>query len=372
MRFGSRVGIVVSALGIGVFEVAGTFGAAHNQPDRRSIDALALALVLLGPAALAVRDRWPRTAVVVTLATSTAYVALGYPYGPIFVGVVVALVWSILAGHRVATWCLGAAGVVAYGVANALDHRSQNNPWVHLALVTGWLVVVLVAADLWRVRREQIAAREQADRDARLRHVADQRVQLAQELHDVLAHNISLVNVQASVALHLLDEQPERAKPALTAIKVASHEALEELRAALDLLRDDGAAPRAPSPRLADIATLVDTVRASGLDVRLDMAEVPLDLDEPVQLAAYRIVQEALTNVTRHAHAARAEVALGYHDGVLTVTVSDNGVGGAPPVAGNGLVGMRERAAALGGHVDAGPRNGGFVVVGRLPTRRAT
>jgi signal transduction histidine kinase len=361
----------VSALAIAVFEVVGTFGAASNQPERRDLDVLALALVLVGPAALSVRDRHPRAAIVAALVSTDLYLARGYPYGPIFVSVVVALVYGVLVGRRRDTWVLAAAGLAGFVVADLVDPRSDGTRWLHWMLVAGWLTVVLVASDLARTRRDQLQARLRAAQDERRRRVEQQRLGLAQELHDVLAHHISLVNVQASVALHLLDRQPEQARPALAAIKQASSEALQELRSALDLLRDgdgDGdAAPRTPAPRLAELPALVETVRASGLDVRLDLGGLPEELPAAVELAAYRIVQEALTNVTRHAQATRASVAVGY-DGAVQVEVVDDGIGGADPVPGNGLLGMRERAGALGGEVEAGPAAaGGFRVAARLP-----
>jgi signal transduction histidine kinase len=221
-----------------------------------------------------------------------------------------------------------------------------------------------------RSRRERLA-------DERRRAQGEQRLALAQELHDVLAHHISLINVQASVALHLLDEQPDQARPALTHIKAASRDALHELRTALDLLRGatDAGAPRAPAPTLADLDHLVDTVRASGLDVRLERPDQLPAVAPAVELATYRIVQEALTNVTRHAHARHATVRLANAGpgGGITVEVVDDGtgdVGEGDVEPGNGLAGMRERAAALGGTVDAGPRpdGGGFRVRAELPT----
>jgi signal transduction histidine kinase len=182
----------------------------------------------------------------------------------------------------------------------------------------------------------------------------------------VLAHNISLINVQASVALHLIDEQPDQVRPALTTIKETSRDALHELRTALDLLRRGDEAPLAPTPRLADLDRLLAGVRSSGLDVRLEHDGTPPALSAAVELAAYRIVQEALTNVTRHAQARHVTVRIGYADGVR-VEVTDDGVGGTAP-AGNGITGMRERAEALGGSVETGPRpGGGFRVAARLP-----
>jgi signal transduction histidine kinase len=244
-------------------------------------------------------------------------------------------------------------------VATLLDPRAAGVSALHLALVAGWLVVVLAVSEVVRVRAR-------ADQDARQRRIGEQRLLLAQELHDVLAHNISLINVQASVALHLLDDEPAQARPALTNIKQASKDALHELRTALDVLRRGDDAPRAPAPRLADIDALVDGVRASGLDVRLVHDGPTPALPAAVELAAYRIVQEALTNVTRHARARTATVRLDTSDGV-TVEVTDDGLGGTGE-AGNGIVGMRERAAALDGTVEAGPRpGGGFRVTAHLP-----
>jgi signal transduction histidine kinase len=232
--------------------------------------------------------------------------------------------------------------------------------------VAGWLAVVLAVSEVVRTRREQAADRRRAAQDEVERRRGEQRLGLAQELHDVLAHNISLINVQASVALHLIDEQPDQVRPALTTIKEASRDALHELRSALDLLRRGDEAPLAPAPRLADLDRLLAGVRSSGLHVRLEHDGTPPALPAAVELAAYRIVQEALTNITRHAHARHVSVRIGYADGV-SVEVTDDGVGGAAP-AGNGITGMRERAAALGGSVETGPRaGGGFRVAAHLP-----
>jgi signal transduction histidine kinase len=359
-------GVWLSALLVGFFQVVGSFGASHDAPERKALDAVAVVLVLLGPAALAVRDRWPLVAVVVSMAAASVYIGMGYAYGPIFLSVVVALFSSVQAGQRRPTWLLAAAGYGAYLVATVVDPKPGPSPAaVHLALVAGWLVVVLAVSELVRVRRERVAELARAEEDAERRRVGEQRLRMAQELHDVLAHNISLINVQAGVALHLIDEQPEQARTALANIKEASRDALHELRTALDVLRH-GDAPRAPAPRLADLDTLVAGVRAGGLDVRLERAGAPVPLPSAVELAAYRIVQEALTNVTRHARASAVTVRLGYGDGV-TVEVLDDGVGG-PAGPGNGIAGMRERAAALGGTVEAGARpGGGFGVVAHLP-----
>jgi signal transduction histidine kinase len=363
---GLRPAIWVSALGIGLFQVVGSLGAADNQPERKAIDGLALVLVLLGPAALAVRDRWPLVAAAVASAAAVVYIGSGYPYGPIFVSVAFALFTAVQAGHRRSTWTVAALGYGGYLVAMLVDPTAgPGPPAAHLALVAGWLAVILAVSEVVRTRREQAAEAARAEAEEERRRVGEQRLVIAQELHDVLAHNISLINVQAGVALHLIDEQPDQARTALANIKEASRDALHELRTALDLLRR-GDAPRKPAPRLDDLDTLVAGVRAGGLDVRLEVDPSVVPLPSAVELAAYRIVQEALTNVTRHARADAVTVRLGYGDGV-TIEVIDDGVGG-PAGPGNGIAGMRERAVALGGTVEAGPLpGGGFRVVAHLP-----
>ena len=188
----------------------------------------------------------------------------------------------------------------------------------------------------------------------------------------MLAHDISLISVQAGVALHLMDEQPDQARTALTAIKAASKDALGELRSVLDVLRQgDEGPPRSPTAGLEDLDRLVAGAAAAGIDVRVVTSGTPRRLPPTVDLAAFRIVQESLTNVTRHAGPATATVSLTYGDGDLTVEVEDDGraANGAPaPGAGNGIRGMQERAAALGGTLDAGPKpGGGFRVRAKLP-----
>jgi signal transduction histidine kinase len=368
MRRWPRPAIALSALAIGAFQLVGSFGAARTHATGRSgMDAVAVILVLAGPLALAVRDRWPLGALTVTMASACLYVGLGYVYGPIFLSVIVAMVYAVLTGHRRETWVLTAIGYVAVMVAAWISATSGDAPSLATYfLVAGWLIVVLVIAELIRSRQAVFQQRARAETEARQRREGEQRLALAQELHDVLAHHISLINVQAGVALHLMDEQPERARPALAEIKAASREALRELRGALDVLRRGEAAPRSPAPGLADLDQLVATVAASGLDVRLEEEPGPETLSPAVELAAYRIVQEALTNVSRHARARNATVRVRYdHD--VTVEVVDDGVGG-PATAGNGISGMRERAAALGGQVETGPiPAGGFRVVAHLP-----
>lgn len=361
-----RTGVVLSALGIGMFQVIGSFGASHNQPERKSLDVIALLLILVGPAALAWRDRWPLPAVALATIAADVYIGLGYAYGPIFLSVAVALYAAVVAGNRHSTWLLAAMGYLGYLGAALVDPRAARLGLADVGLFAVWPALVLAVAEVVRTRRIQADEAARAELEEKQRRAGEQRLQLAQELHDVLAHNISLINVQAGVALHLIDQEPERVGPALASIKEASREALRELRTALDLLRRGEVAPRGPAPRLSDLDSLVAGVRASGLRVELVQADSPLSLPVAVELATYRIVQEAMTNVTRHAGARCVTVHISFDDGV-DVRVTDDGVGGlAEP--GNGIAGMHERAAALGGSVEAGPcPGGGFRVVAHLP-----
>jgi signal transduction histidine kinase len=217
-------------------------------------------------------------------------------------------------------------------------------------------------------QRHQPAERTRAEEDRR--RAGEERMRIARELHDVLAHNISLINVQAGVALHLMDEQPGQSRSALEAIKQASNDALHELRSVLDILRQGGDAPRSPTSGLDSLDGLVANAAAAGLEVRIRVEGTPRALPAGVDLAAFRIVQEALTNVTRHAGPATATVLVAYGDDGLTVQVDDDGkgVGSAGGRSGNGIRGMRERAAALGGELFTGPRaGGGFRVSAHLP-----
>jgi signal transduction histidine kinase len=355
---------------IGLLQLVGSFGAAANQPQRQGIDALAVALVVVSGVALGLRGRWPLLAVALTIGVVDLWVALGYAYGPIFLGAIVALISAVLMGRRRETWLLAAVGYAGFVVAVLVDPNRQESSWWPLLGVAAWVIVVLALSELARLRRDQVVERRRnAVLDAERRR-DEQRLALAQDLHDVLAHTLSMINVQASVALHLVDERPEQVKPALGAIKAGSAEALRELRTALDVLRRGEAAPRTPAPRLRELPALLDTVRAGGLELTYDGPEIPPELAPATEQAAYRIVQEALTNVTRHARARHATVRVGYDDGVH-IEVVDDGVGSDAP-AGNGITGMRERAEACGGTFTAGrSRPHGYRVAVHLPGTRA-
>lgn len=359
------------------FVLVGTNFAAHGQAgERADLDVFARLLMLAGGALLLWRQRHPVLVAFGTTACVTVYLGAGYPYGPVFLLVALACFSAIVAGRRWAAWA--AAGMLWAGhllighwlYAYLPPSGDGPAPWAQEGIVAAWVLAVMAIAELARVRREQWEhARVEREKAAR-RRADEERLRIARELHDVLAHSISVINVQAGVGLALLDTDPEQARTALTTIKSASKEALGEVRQVLDTLRTPGEAPRAPAPGLDRLPELVDQAAGAGLTVDVTTEGPRAALPPGADLAAFRIVQEALTNVVRHSGSRHARVQLSYGDGTMTLTVDDEGpathadAGGS----GNGLAGMRERAAALGGTIEAGPRpDGGFRVVARLP-----
>ncbi|HET9289716.1 MAG TPA: sensor histidine kinase, partial [Actinomycetes bacterium] len=321
--------------------------------------------------ALVWRWRSPAWVLAVVMASNVLYFGLGYPYGPAWLSLIVAIWTAVTAGARRAAWITALAGLAAYFALAALVGRAEPVTPLSVAAHLGWLLLVLVAAEVATAGRQRRQAAERSRAEEARRRAGEERMRIARELHDVLAHNISLINVQAGVALHLMDEQPGQSRSALQAIKQASNDALGELRSVLDVLRQgDEAPPRAPASGLAQLDSLVAGAGATGLEVRTRVEGTPRPLPAGTDLAAYRIVQESLTNVTRHAGPARASVRIAYGEKDLTVQVDDDGRGpsAANGPGGNGIRGMRERVVALGGELTTGPRpGGGFRVRARLP-----
>jgi signal transduction histidine kinase len=363
---------VAVALVVGAAQLVFTSFAAEGQPERKPLDAAAFALLAAGPVALVARHRQPAAVVVVVTAVTLLYLLLGYPYGPVFLSLIIALFTAVTSGYRLVAWLAAGALYVGHFGLGYLLGRPPSLTLAVLVGVAAWLLVVLVVAEVVRVGRERAAETARVRAEEARRRASEERLRIARELHDVLGHNISLINVQAGVALHLMDEQPDQSRTALAAIKQASNDALGELRSVLDALRQvDDEPPRTPTSGLAGLDGLVAKAKASGLLVRTEFQGTPRPLPAGTDLAAFRIVQEALTNVTRHAAGATATVRVTYGERDLTVQVDDDGSGpaaGPTTGGGNGIPGMRERAVALGGELEAGPRQeGGFRVLARLP-----
>ncbi|MBZ9644848.1 sensor histidine kinase [Streptomyces sp. PSKA30] len=358
-----------------VFVLTGSNFAAHAQEgERAALDLFARVLLLVAVGQLLWRLRYPVPVVFGTAATVAVYLGAGYPYGPVLLTVAVACFSAVVAGRRRAAW--GALGmlwaahvVVAHWLYRWLP-PSGDGPasWGQEIVIATWVVAIVALSELARIRREQWA-RERAERAQAARRRADEeRLRIARELHDVLAHSISVINVQAGVGLALLDTDPEQARTALTTIKAASKEALGEVRQVLGTLRTPGDAPRAPAPGLDRLPELVEQAARAGLTVAVEGE--PPRLPPGTDLAAFRIVQEALTNVVRHSGSRHARVHLDHTAGALRLRIDDDGpaTGADAGGSGNGLAGMRERAAALGGTIEAGPRSdGGFRVLAVLP-----
>jgi signal transduction histidine kinase len=363
----------VVALWVSAIQLFGTYFATHDQPDATPLVPWGMVLRGLGGAALAFKNRSPIGVLIVVQIVTIAYYVLGFPVdGPVFLALFVALVNAVLKGYGAWPWILYTIGLLLRFV---LTWAVRDEPPA-LAYQLGqaaWGYVFLAGAALFRNRADHFAEVRRRQVESRRREVSEERLRIARELHDVLAHNVSLINVQASTALHLIDAEPERARTALAAIKEASHETLQELRATVGALRQvDEDAPRAPTAGLAQVDELVRQTAEAGLRVDVVRLGEPGPIPPRVDLAAYRIVQEALTNVRRHAGVDEASVTLTYSPHELGIEVSDAGIGNGKPdgaTDGHGLQGMRERAAALGGSLRAGPRpQGGWSVVSVLPT----
>ncbi len=301
--------------------------------------------------------------------------------GPLLTAGIVLILFALEPGNTVVLIPM----VALYDLATRSDRR--HNVWVGLAVVPCVIVSVLPFADdggeLFSVVVRNVAlcglalaigdmvrSRREAIEEEAQRRTGEERLRIAREVHDVVAHAMVAINVQAGVAAHRLDQDPEQARSALRAIKQTSGEALSDLRATLGVLRgDDRDAPVRPAAGLGDLDELAAALRGAGVQVELEVGEVG-ELPAAVHAAGYRIVQEALTNALRHAGAAHVRVRVARDAGAIRLEVADDGaaVNGAADGAGTGLRGMRERAAALGGSLEAGPgEGGGWRVAATLP-----
>jgi signal transduction histidine kinase len=361
----------IAAVVTGV-SLEGSLAATSWHPHGPPVNLAGLLLVTAGGMALAVRRRYPATVLAVTLAAALVAGPAGHAHTP-WLPVIVAFFAAVRAMRRVAV--IGSL-VIGYLAAVwppwLIGSRGHASATFALALLCG-LLALLSAAELMRAAAQRRLAAQRIREQELLRLASEERMRIARDLHDVVAHNISVINVQANTALHLADRQPERAREALATINDVSRQALAELRSVLGVLRADGdAAPRAPAPGLGELDTLVGNMAAAGLKVELETEGSPAPLPAGVDVAAYRIIQEALTNSARHSGAARATVRVRYRGSEVEIEVEDKGTAGPKPPwpagTGSGIAGMTDRAQALGGRLTAGPRpSGGFLVTAALP-----
>jgi signal transduction histidine kinase len=386
-RFGERLRrlppLAVDAFLAAVVAAAIAFAiAAEQETGAKEPDAIAYALGVGIAALLLERRRWPLGVLIASAVVLVLYHLLDYPPIGLAVPLAAALYTAVSAGHLrpavIVALVLELIGIV-FSLADDESLVSVLGAGVieDVALVAA---VVLVAETL-RTRRAWLAevrerlrrAEAEREREAQLR-VDQERLRIAQELHDVLAHTVTVIGIQAGVAAEELPDSPEDAQAALRTIRDQSREALAELRAAVGVLREAGeGVPRTPAPRLSQLEELVGMV-GGDLQVDVSVSGRPRPLPAIVDLTAYRIVQESLTNVLRHADATQAKVSIRYGPDEVVVQVDDDGRGTVDGgTAGFGLTGMRERALAVGGRLEAGSApspNRGFRVRASLPTER--
>ncbi|MFD7963862.1 sensor histidine kinase [Streptomyces zaomyceticus] len=356
-----------------------------TEPVARTV--IGWALILVGCGALYFRRRRPVAVAVVTLLACVVYYPLSSQDGPLMIAFALALYTTAAEGRFAASVALASVTLLAVGFGEFRQrpgHRQIDD--TSLVMLAGWLISLVAVGRAQRTRIaylhevEQRALAAEREQEARARQSAtEERLRIAREVHDVLGHSISLINVQSGAALHRLGKGPApeaglvTATEALEAVKATSKDALRELRATLGVLRSaDEPTPTAPSPSgLALLGDLVARARSAGLDVRTETSGTPVPLPPPVDLAAYRIVQEALTNVTRHSGARTVRVSLDWGTDAVRLVIADDGGGapeGRPP--GSGIRGMAERARAFGGELTAeNGEAGGFLVDARLPLR---
>jgi len=352
-------------------------------PDPSTWQMAVFGALAAGP--LAVRRRWPAAALAFTLAGTACYLAMDGKEGPLLVAPMIAVYTVALRGARRTTVMTAAASGFVLIIAKLVARDSVVHGLVvfdpRLVSVVAQVALAAAVGDAVRNRRAYVAAVEERARRAERtreeeaeRRVIEERLRIARELHDVLAHHIALINVQAEVVAYVMESDPDQAREALSHVRRAGQEVLDDLGATVSLLRRPNAqlesAPE-PAPGLDRLPGLLEAFAAGGLRVDLRVVGERRELPATVDLAAYRIIQEALTNVHKHAGDAPATLRIAYTPGELRLEITDSGPGGSTPGegTGHGLLGMRERAYSVGGAFEAGPgQEGGFRVHAVLPS----
>jgi signal transduction histidine kinase len=354
----------LSDLGLVLFALASSLGALGHE--HRTAIGVPIALLLALP--LFVRRQYPLT--VLALTTVVTAVAVGrYAYNPFPAGVAL---FTVAARFDRRVSLAAGAGALLILVFPLWADAGWGEPYVMLGRLLPFAIAWLVGDSIGIRRRyvqelEEKAERLERERESEAaRAVAEEQARIARELHDVLAHNLSVMVVQAAAADDVFETRPDRARQALRRVEATGRTALAELRQLLGEVRGEGA-DFSPQPGLDRLDELVHEVRGAGLHVVVTIEGTPKTLPAALELSAYRVVQEALTNTLKHAHATRADVAVHYRDSALDVQVRDDGSGDGGG-SGHGLIGMRERVAVFGGSLSAGPgENGGFAVAATFP-----
>ncbi|MFL6054716.1 MAG: sensor histidine kinase [Actinoallomurus sp.] len=368
------LGDLALAATVAVIAGAGTWRtSAWQLPPIRPADALGYALATGGAAALIVHRRWPLQVLAVATAAAAVSLAMRYPYGPPFLAMAIAMyvVATRLSWQRSLAVFLVAFTTVFAAIVAAAGGRLLSGLGIMLAGAMGWLAVPCAAGVVLRIRRDDVA---QARGEEARRGAYEERLRIAREIHDVAGQRLAAINIQSAIALYVADRRPERTREMLKAIKEDSKNGLDDLRATLAMLSDRSAraTPRRPMPGLGELDALMLTMNDSGLRVKVEVTGDRGDLAAAVDLAAYRIVQQSLADVLRHASSTTATVRIDYTDDGVRLEVSDDRFAGAEGES-TAVAGMRERAAAVGGALTAGPRpGGGYHVVVHLPLRSRT
>lgn len=364
----ARVVDVALALALMVFGLIGTVGADRNAGSDRAIDGVGLVLVAATALVLVARRVRPLETLAAATLLTTTYLVAGYTYGPILVSFLVA-VYSAAVHLPMRTSLIACAVALPVLLTHLLTNSAALPGFLGLVPGSAWVVVPYAVGIT--VRQSRLAA-ERARAELVRDRVADERLRVAQEVHDVVGHGLAAIKMQADVALHVLGRKPEQAESALTAISRTSTEALEELRSTLALVRRDDAADTAPSPGLDRLDDLVRRMSDAGIRVHVSTAGTARRLPGPVDLVAYRLLQESLTNVLRHSSEPVARVRLEHETDAVTLTVSSAGSPGRDTGEGLGIPGMRRRVESLSGSFSAGPTpDGRFEVRARLPVTDA-
>jgi signal transduction histidine kinase len=388
LRLPAQVQDTLLAVFVAWFQIEGTHLVQVDQQARPLTQPayLGYLLLIVSGLVLLVRRRWPVAVFATVVAVSLVYYAAGYPDGPGWLGLFVATYTLTAAhgdGHRSLKVVAAGIAVLTVGWLLTADLRPLNAAgWVFFRI--GTLVMAAAVGEVVRMARvlaaqaQEWAERAEQTREQEARRRVDaERLRIAREVHDTVAHAIAVINVHAGVTAHVLDKRPEQARETLVTIEQTSARALDELRATLGVLRDAADDDRrSPSPGLDQVGELVGLAREAGLDVKAQVDAAPQELPSAVDQAAYRIVQESITNVIRHAGPARVTISLTYGPSDLEILVADDGRGardaghGQDGGGGRGIAGMRERVGLLGGELSAGARpGGGFQVRARLPLR---